>query len=93
MTDDNLRQEIEQLEEQGWHAESSVNAVEKRHQFPSFSETLSFLIELGDLASRLDAMPSIHIDGGTEVSVRVGGQPVSGLTADEIRLAKALAAD
>ncbi len=93
MTEDNLHQEIEQLEEQGWQAETTVNAVEKRHRFPSFSETLNFLIELGDLTARLDAMPSIHIDGGTEVSVRVGGQPAPGLTADEIRLAKALAAE
>ncbi len=93
MTDDNLQQEIEQLEEQGWQAETTVNAVEKRHRFPSFSETLNFLIELGDQTAKLDAMPSIHIDGGTEVSVRVGQPPAAGLTADEIRLAKALTSE
>ncbi len=93
MTDETLQQEIEWLEQQGWQADATVQAVERRHRFPSFADTLNFLIELGDLTAPLDAVPTIHIDGGTEVNVRVGRGPAPALTGDEIRLAKAAAGE
>ncbi len=91
MTDDNLRQDIEELEAQGWQADTAPRAIEKHHQFPSFNDTLSFLMELGDAAERFGTMPSIRIEGGNDVWVRLGREPAPALTAEEIALAQALA--
>ncbi len=91
MTPKTMKQEIQELEEQGWEADAAPRAVEKRYQFPDYTETVNFLIGLGDkAAARGSAMPSIRIESGTEVMVRVGGAPVRAITAEEIALAKAL---
>lgn len=90
MNDENLRQDIEELEQQGWQADTATRAIEKRHQFPSFNDTLSFLMEVGDAAERFGAMPSIRIESGHDVRLRIGREPAPALTAEEIALAKAL---
>ena len=90
MTTETMNQEIEKLEEQGWEADAAPRAVEKHYSFPSYSATMKFLIALGQKAEGAGAMPSIQVENGTEVTVRIG-RPTSGaLTADEIELAKSL---
>ncbi len=48
-------------------------------------------MELGDAAERFGTMPSIRIEGGNDVWVRLGREPAPALTAEEIALAQALA--
>ena len=92
MNPETVKQQIEELEEKGWQADDTPRAVEKRYQFPHFSETLNFLIEVGSAVDRTGASPSIHIDSGTQVTVRVGQEASPTLTEPEIRLAQALPA-
>jgi pterin-4a-carbinolamine dehydratase len=87
---DPLSEEIAELVKAGWQADDTTWGLERPEQFPSFSETLTYLMDVGDKAGKLGVMPSIHIDGGTRVNVRIGRPPAPGLSADEIRLAKAL---
>ncbi len=94
MTSETMKQEIQQLEEQGWKADAKPRAVEKHFRFPDYEATVTFLIALGKAtANRTSAMPAIHIESGTEVQVRVGGAPVPTLTEEEIALAKAISSD
>ena len=81
---------IEQLEASGWQADNTPQAVEKQYAFESFADTLNFLIEVGAAAEGLETMPSIHIDDGVRLAVRIGRPPVPALSAGEIELAKAL---
>ncbi len=90
MNDETLRQDIEELEAQGWEADTAPRAIEKRHRFGNFADTLNFLMELGAAGEEFGAMPSIHIAGGNQVLVRVGGEPTPPLTAEEIAFAQAL---
>ncbi len=90
MTTKTMKHEIEELEQQGWEADAAPRAVEKHYSFPSYSATMKFLIALGQKAEAAAAMPSIQVENGTEVTVRIG-RPTSGaLTTDEIELAKSL---
>ncbi len=91
MNDETLQQQIEELEAQGWEADTAPRAIEKRHRFASFDDTLSFLMELGAAGERFGAMPSIHIEDGNQVLVRLGGEPTPPLTGEQIALAQALA--
>ncbi len=91
MTTETMKQEIAELEEQGWEADAAPRAVEKHYRFPDFHGTKNFLIALEkEAAAQASAMPSIHIEDGTEVRVRIGGPPVRTLTAAEIAFAKAV---
>ena len=87
-----IRQDVRELEEQGWEADATP-AFEKRSAFPDYKATMNFLVAVGREAAATGApMPSIRIENGTEVKVRVGGPPVRAITAEEIALAKALSA-
>ena len=90
MTEHKLQPEIEELQARGWQVETTNQALVMQRRFPSFSESLEYLVDLKDLTAAFDATPSIRIEGGTEVNVRVGREPAPGLTAVEIRLAQAL---
>ena len=91
MNDETMNEEIKELEEAGWEADAAPRAVEKRFKFPDFTQTVNFLIALGKaVAAGSFAMPAVHIAGGTDVQVRVGGPPVRTISAQEIALAKAL---
>ncbi len=89
MTTETMNQEIEELEAQGWEADAAPRALEKHYTFPSYAATVKFLVAVGQRAEGT-AIPSIRIDNGTEVTVRVGGPTSAALTADEIELAKSL---
>ncbi len=91
MTNEIEKEDLEELEAKGWVAETTTQALVKKEHRPSYSESLNYLIEVGDEAAKHGAMPTIRIDGGTEVTLRVGREPAPSLTAAEIRLAKALA--
>jgi len=90
MTTETMKHEIEKLEQQGWEADAAPRAVEKHYSFPSYSATMKFLIALGQKAEAAPAMPSIRVENGTEVTVRIGRSTSAALTADEIELAKSL---
>ncbi len=90
MTTETMNQEIEELEAQGWEADAAPRALEKHYSFPSYSATMQFLIALGQKAEAAAAMPSIQVEKGTEVTVRIGRSTSAALTADEIELAKSL---
>ena len=92
MNPDTVKQQIEELEEAGWEADDTPRAVEKHYRFSDYAETLNFLIDVGSAVERSGAMPSIHIDAGTQVTVRVGQPRAAALTEAEIRLAEALPA-
>ncbi len=92
MNPETVKQQIEELEEVGWEADDTPRAVEKRYRFNDYAGTLNFLIEVGAAIERTGAMPSIHIDTGTELTVRVGQPPAPALTEAEIQLAEALPA-
>lgn len=92
MTNETLdERDREELEAKGWEVETTNQALVWKERRPSYSETLNYLIEVGDEAAKHRAMPTIRIDDGTEVTLRIGREPAPTLTADEIRLAKALA--
>lgn len=91
MKPERIQEHIRELEAAGWHADAAPLAIEKTYRFPSYTETLNFLIEVGSAIEEFGAAPSITIDGGTRVTVRVGRQPVPALTEDEVGLALALA--
>ena len=84
-----IQQELEELESNGWQANVVPLAVERSYQFPNYSETLNFLIEVGTVAEEFGPMPAIAIEAGTEVTVRIGREPAPGLTEAEIELATA----
>ncbi len=91
MSHETMNQEIEELEEQGWEADAAPRAVEKLYRFPDYPSTMDFLVAVGKAVAAAPApMPSIRIEAGTEVHVRVGGPTVRTVTAEEIALAKAL---
>ena len=90
MTTETMNQEIEELEHQGWEADAAPRAVEKHYSFPSYSATMKFLIALGKKAEAAPTMPSIQVENGTEVTVRIGRSACAALTADELELAKSL---
>ncbi len=90
MTTETMIQEIEELEQQGWEADAAPRAVAKHYSFPSYSATMKFLIAVGQKAAAAAAMPSIQVENGTEVTVRIGRPSSATLTADEIELAKSL---
>ncbi len=90
MTTETMIQEIEELEQQGWEADAAPRAVEKHYSFPSHAATVKFLIAVGQKAEGGVAMPSIRVENGTEVTVRIGRPTSAALTAEEIELAKEL---
>ncbi len=91
MTHETMQQEIQELEEQGWEADAAPRAVEKHYRFPDYKNTVNFLIALGDKAAAESfALPSIRIESGTEVQVRIGGPTVRTISASEIAFAKSL---
>ncbi len=91
MTTETMNQEIEELEEQGWEADAAPRAVEKHYKFPDYNSTMKFLVAVGDhVAAGAAPMPSIRIDSGTEVKLRIGGPAVRTITAEEIVLAKTI---
>jgi pterin-4a-carbinolamine dehydratase len=89
---DVLQQEIEELVARGWKADTATCGLTLHRDFPSFSETLNYLMEVGAEAERFGTAPSIHVDGDNDVAVRVGSEPPPPLTAAEIGFARALAA-
>ncbi len=91
MTNETMKQEIGELEEQGWEADAAPRAVEKHYRFPEYTETVNFLIALGNKAADQSFnLPSIRIENGTEVQVRIGGPPVRAISAPEIAFAKSI---
>lgn len=90
MTNQDLRQAAAELAEMGWRIDDTPQGAEMPLRFPSFTETVNYLIDLGKTAQPFAAVPTVHIDGGTEVTLRLGRPPAPGLTADEIALAKAI---
>ena len=50
MTTETMKQEIQELVEQGWEADAAPRAVEKHYQFPTFASTVKFLVGLGKAA-------------------------------------------
>ena len=90
MTTETMIQEIRDLEEKGWQADAAPRAVEKTYQFPSFAATVKFLVALGQKTEGADTMPSIRIDNGTEMKLRIGRPTAGALTVDEIMLAMSL---
>ena len=89
MTTETMTQGIRELEQQGWEADAAPRAVEKSYSFPNYDATMKFLVKLGQRAEHA-AVPSIRVDDGTEVTVRVGRPPSATLTDDEVELAKSL---
>ena len=92
MKPETFNEAIEQLEASGWQADNTPRAVEKEYTFESYSDTLNFLIELGAVAEKHDAMPAIRIKDGNQLHLRIGQPPAPVLSAGEIELAQALAA-
>lgn len=93
MNTETMNQEIQELEEQGWEVDAAPRAVEKHYQFPDYRSTMTFLVAVGDeVAAGSSPMPSIRIESGTEVRLRIGGPTVRAITGDEIALAKAIPA-
>ncbi len=90
MTKETMNQQIEELEEAGWQADAPP-ALAKQYAFANYTETLNFLMEMGDAAEAAGVMPTVHIERGTDVNVRVGRPPVQGLSEAEITLAVTLA--
>ncbi len=90
MTHETMKQEIQKLEEQGWEADAAPRAVEKLYQFPSFAATVKFLVAVGQKTQNASTMPSIQVENGTQVTVRVGRPTSPTLTAEEIELARSL---
>ncbi len=89
MTNEDMHQQIQDLEKAGWKA-APPPALARRYAFPNFTETLNFLIEMGDAAEEAGVMPRVQIESGTEVDIRVGRPPVEGLSEAEINLAQIL---
>ncbi len=91
MTNTTLRDDVQELKEAGWEADDLPRAVAKQFDFASYSETLNFLIEMGEVAEEFETMPTIEIEDGTRLNVRIGHEPAPPLNKAEISLAKAIA--
>ena len=90
MAKETMKQDIAALEKKGWEVDDEPRALVKRERFESYDASVQHLVKIGKRAEGAAEIPSIRIDGGTEVTVRVGRPPSPGLTAAEIELAKSL---
>ena len=90
MTTENMNQEIQTLEEQGWEVDDGPRGLTKVERFDSYADSVQRLVRVGQRAQEAGVMPSIEVENGTEVTLRVGPPPSRVLTAAEIELAKSL---
>ena len=90
MTTETMKQEIKALAARGWEIDDAARGVEFLYRLRDYPGTVQLLIALGKAAEDTTAMPTIRVENGTEVRVRLGRPPSPGLTRDEIELAKKL---
>ena len=90
MMDQNMTEDLTALEAKGWEVDTEPRGLSKLECYPSFDAAVSRLVGLGDKAAACGVVPSIHIENGTEVTLRIGRPYSPGLTPEEIELAKSL---
>ena len=87
-----LGDRIDDLKEKsGWTASETPSSIVKTFEFESYSEAMSFLIEVGSLAEVAGTVPTIAIEDGNKVTLILGEEPVSGVTEADVAFAEALA--
>ena len=92
MTNETLKQDIRYLAAKGCEIDAAPRGVEILYRLRDYAGTVQLLIALGKATENTTAMPTIRVENGTQVRVRLGRPPSPGLTRDEIELAKKLTA-
>ncbi len=78
-------------ENQGWASNKLPQSLEKSFVFATYSDAITFLIEVGSLAEATGALPTIVVENGNQVTLRLGQPDDAQVGEADVDFAEALA--